>query len=133
MNINILFGELVGLAIISSLSALFIKLGVKLVGKKSIGFGRAFLISFVALLVAFVFQDLFASSKAASSILATLPAFLFFVLSWLFNFLFIKYSDNESRHVGKAFLVTVIQSAALFVSLMILSLLFTVILLSFAK
>ncbi len=87
MNFNVLFGELVGVAILSLLSAVFIKLGVRIVSKKSTGFGRFFLISFGAFVFAFIVQELFATAKAESSILAALPAFMFFAWCWLFNFL----------------------------------------------
>jgi hypothetical protein len=126
-----LFGYILGVAIISTISALFIKLAVKLVAQKSVDFTKSFVISAISLLGTFFAQDLLNGIRSNSSLIAAVPAFVFFLLCWLLNIWFVKYGDeDDSRNYGKAFLVTVIQCALLVITSLILSFLFISILMA---
>ena len=113
-----LFGYLIGIAIISAVSALFLKLGAKLIVKKSVGFIAAFVVSLISLLSAIFMQDLIAHKQEA--VWAVSPGLVFFIACWLLNSGFLKY-ENERIGYGKTFLITLFQCAALFIALMILS------------
>lgn len=116
-----IFGYLLGIAIISAISALYIKLGVRLVGNRNITFAKAFVVSAVSFLAAFFAQDLLTRTGSESSLFAAMPAFVFFFVCWLLNTQFIRYGEENSKNYGKAFLVTVIQCFALFLTGMIFS------------
>lgn len=120
IGIAYIIGLLIPLVIVSVLSAWFIKLGYKLLTKKSVSFAKPFWISFFSIAATFIVQAIIknASSNpnAQSSIITFLPALVFFLICWLLNSQLINYSDDEdSKNYGLAFGVTVIQSACLMV------------------
>jgi hypothetical protein len=126
-----LFGYLLGIVIISAVSALFIKLGVRLVAKQSVDFAKSFAVSVISFLGTFFAQDIFGGIRSESSFIAAAPACVFFLLCWLLNAQFIGYGDeDDSRNYGKAFLVTVIQCAALFITGLVFSFLLIALLMS---
>ena len=117
------FGYLVGIAIVSVVSALLLKLGAKLIVKKSASFVAAFVISFISFLAAIFIQNL--TMHKQESFWAVLPGIVFFISCWLLNAQFLKYGgEKEGINYGKSFLVTLFQCVALFVVLMILSVVF---------
>ena len=120
MNINIIIGYLIGIAIIAAISSLFIKLAGKLVAAKSIEFGKGFVISFISLLAALFFQMLFDGVRPRASLVEVLPGFIFFFVCWLLNTQWVKYgNENNQRSYGKAFLVTLVQCVGLFIAMLV--------------
>lgn len=118
-----ILGYLIGIAIISAVSALFLKLSAKLVVKKSVGFAIAFIISFVSVLAAGFVQDL--TDHKQSPFWTVSPAIVFFLSCWLLNALFVKYGgESVSLGYARAFPVTALQCAGLFVFMLVLSLVF---------
>lgn len=117
------FGYAVGIAIVSAVSALLLKLGAKLIVKKSVGFVAAFVISFISFLIAIFVQNL--TMHKTEAVWAVAPGIVFFISCWLLNAQFLKY-DNEKGEVnyGKTFVVTLFQCVTLFVALIILSMVF---------
>ncbi|GEM_PF-2231019 len=120
IGIAYIIGLLIPLVIVSVLSAWFIKLGYKLLTKKSVSFTKPFWISFFSIATTFIVQAIIKNASSTpntqSSIVAVLPAMVFFLTCWVLNSQFIKYSDDEeSKNYGLAFGVTVIQFACLMV------------------
>lgn len=122
-----LVGYLIGIAILSTISAMFIKLGVKIVAKETTSFAGAFVISAISLLGAFFAQDLFNTVGSQSSFVQAAPAFVFLFLSWLLISQFIKFGgEGNSKNYVKSFLVAIIQSVALFITGIIFSILLVI-------
>jgi hypothetical protein len=118
-----LLGYLIGLAIISAISAGLILLVVRLLYKQKVAFTNAFVISFISALGALFGQMLFDNVSSKSSFIEALPGFVFFLLCWLLNAQFIKYGEAEgSKSYGKAFLVTTVQCVLLFIFILVFSL-----------
>ena len=117
-----LFGYLIGITIISAVSALLIKLAARLTIKKSVVLAAAFIFSLVSFLIAFFVQDLLDNrSGEQSPFLAVLPGFVFFLSCWLLNAQFVKYDGEEFPGNAKVFLVTIIQCVSLFIIIAIFS------------
>jgi len=111
-----LFGYLIGLAIISAVSATLILLAVRLFYKQKTAFTNAFVISFLSFLAALFVQMLFDEARPKSSFVEVLPGLVFFLSCWLLNAQFVKYgAEDSSKNYGKAFLITAAQCVALFI------------------
>ena len=111
-----IFGYLIGVAIISSVNALFIILAVRIFTARKTSFGKAFGISFVSFIAALFSQMLFDGVRPKSSFIEALPGFIFFLSCWLLNAQFIRYDEQEdSKNYGKAFAATLIQCVVGFI------------------
>lgn len=101
------------IAAVTAVSALFIKMGVRLVAKRSVNFLGAFVISGISLLGAFLIHGLVRRLFGLElSSLAFLAAF--FLLSWVLNARFINFGTEESRpNYLQWFLVTFVQCVLL--------------------
>ena len=129
MNIGTTTGNLLGLAIFAAISALVIKLAVKLVSGKGVGFAKPFIISFVSVSAAVLIQMCFDDVRSRSAFIDALPGFIFFLSCWLLNAQLIKYGGEiNSRSYGKTFLVTVLQGVGLLIIMTVFSLVLTAIL-----
>ena len=85
IGIAYIIGLLIPLVLASALGSLFIQLGIKLIAKKSVGFGKPFWISFCALAATFIVQillrDLFDNiSVSQNSNLRAIPAVIFLLV-----------------------------------------------------
>lgn len=109
-----LIGYLIGIAVICSGSALLTNLAIRLFIKQKVSFARVFLISFVSVAAALLVQIFFDDVRTGNAYIEVLPGIVFFLLCWMLNVQFVGYGENNSRSYGKAFLVTIVHSVALF-------------------
>jgi hypothetical protein len=133
MNFNIGIGYLIGLAILSAISSLFIKLGGRILGGQTVTFAKGFVISFISFGLALFFQILLDDIPSKNSLVEVTPGIIFFLSSWLLNAQFIKYGEADSTSYGKAFLSTIMLCVALFILGIVFSLVFVAILSSFGS
>lgn len=113
-----LIGLLIPIAVLSVLGASFIRLGARIVVKRSVSFGKAFWITFVSVLAAFITQKMLLGSGAgpSSSAIAVGPPIIFFLISWFLTSGLIRNVAEEERPLyGRGLAVTAIQSGCMLV------------------
>lgn len=119
-----LVGYLIGIAILSVISAGLIKLAAKIATKTAVTFGTAFVISAVSSLAALFSQMLFDGAISQNTFVQVLPGIVFFASCWLLGVQFIGYGAIDGqKSYAKAFLVTLLQCVGLFVISIIFSIL----------
>ncbi len=113
-----IIGLLLGFALISVIGAILIRAGAKLVTTESVGFGRAFWITFIALIVSYVVQF------ALGNVFAPLPAVSMFLTTWLLCANVVARGEQGQKSYAKALAVTSIQFLGLMLIVVVIAVTF---------